>query len=239
MKDQYFGDISHYKETGILRVLSNSGSIKTLVCWMMTENDGSNDGFSHKYLREPEKWRKCDPQLYDFLKHYIFDINQKSIENLEKSDLLKNTDFFSKKISDNLTSRNEYFEELSDNVSKNDYDLIFFEIDNGIEVKSVKKGIKGSSKYLYRDEIKRFYGLGNSLLIYQHFAREKREIFIKKKCNFLLKILGCHEVYSIITSRFVLFLIPRGDFFMKIGNFKDRIKENWGEHIKVQKYSSS
>ena len=88
MKDQYFGDVSHYKETGILRTLLNNGAVKpvnALVCWMMTANDGSNDGFNHKYLDQPSTWRKCDPDLYDFLAYSVLNLKVKTIEHLEKS----------------------------------------------------------------------------------------------------------------------------------------------------------
>lgn len=113
---------------------------------MLTENDESNDGFSHKYLTEPEKWRKYDPDLFDFFKHYTLKKNEKSINHLENSGLLKNTDFFSRSISDKIELREQYFDQVAKIAKKQNYDLLFFEIDNGIEVKSVRKGRKNSSK---------------------------------------------------------------------------------------------
>jgi hypothetical protein len=40
MKNQYFGDINDYRKYGLLRILSDEGSMRTGVCWMLTRDDG-------------------------------------------------------------------------------------------------------------------------------------------------------------------------------------------------------
>ena len=45
-----------------------------------------------------------------------------------------------------------------------DADLVFFDPDNGIEIASVKKGRKDSSKFVYLDEIGASYAAGKSAL---------------------------------------------------------------------------
>ena len=65
MKNQYFGDINDYRKYSLLRLLSGHGKISTAVCWMLTPDDLRPDGHRIQYLREPEKWRKFDPAVFD------------------------------------------------------------------------------------------------------------------------------------------------------------------------------
>lgn len=237
MKDQYFGDVSHYKETGIIRTLSNKGAVASLICWMMTRDDGSHDGGNNCYLNDPAKWRFYDPELYDFLVDSVLIKNIKKISYLEESKMLPNTDFFSDLIEDRIDLRDKYFQRLKKIVLKKKYDLLFFETDNGIEVKSVKKGTKNSNKYLYWDEILDFYTMGTSLLLYQHFRRENRRDFVRKLCLEIIGKLKCRSVYSIKTSRFLMFLVPQGDFLKKIGGFVERFNSEWRDLVEIEIHS--
>jgi hypothetical protein len=92
-----------------------------------------------------------------------------------------------------------------------DTDLISFDPDNGIEVGSVAKGRRNSSKYVYRDELAATYRSGHSLLIYQHFQRKKRESFIRDVANDLRRIAVDAEIWAIRTSHvvFMLAIQPR------------------------------
>jgi len=67
MKNQYFGDIHDYRKYGLIRILSDKGSIRTGICWMLTPNDTRTDGKFKDYLAKPEKYKKYDSDLYDFL----------------------------------------------------------------------------------------------------------------------------------------------------------------------------
>ncbi|MBD3329491.1 hypothetical protein GF357_03290 [Candidatus Dojkabacteria bacterium] len=238
MKDQYFGDISHYKETGIIRILSNEGKVKTLVSWMMTENDGSNDGGNNNYLHDPDIWRKYDPQLFDFLAEKVLIDGKKELAELENSGLLQNTSYHSEMIPDDLDGRATYFRNLLKIIEAQKPDLLFFEVDNGIEVKSVKKGNKNSSKYLYWGEIVEFYDTGLSLLIYQHFTRENRDSFMKRLSKDVCNQLNIDEVYIIKTSRFMMFLVMQPDSSSKIGDFAPRFQNTWGDVIQVLRFAN-
>jgi hypothetical protein len=50
-------------------------------------------------------------------------------------------------------------------------ELIFFDPDNGIEVASVPKHHVKAGKYIYWDELARFWNRGHALLIYHHLNR--------------------------------------------------------------------
>jgi hypothetical protein len=88
--------------------------------------------------------------------------------------------------------------------------LIFFDPDNGIEVKSTKKGHKKSSKFVYWDEIAEAHGAGHSLLIYQHFGRVKRDIFCAGLAQRLREVTKASGIWTIHTPH-VLFLLATSD----------------------------
>jgi hypothetical protein len=57
---------------------------------------------------------------------------------------------------------------------------VFVDPDNGIEVPSKPVGQKGSSKYVTWDDISGLWATGCSVLIYQHFRRERRCAFARR-----------------------------------------------------------
>ncbi len=67
MKNQYFGDENDYRKYGLLRVLTNRGSLGTGICWLLTDPDSRNDGGRISYLTMPSTWQQHDPNLYDAL----------------------------------------------------------------------------------------------------------------------------------------------------------------------------
>ena len=112
-------------------------------------------------------------------------------------------------------------------------ELVFFDPDNGIEVDSTKYGRRNSSKYLYWHEIERFWKAGHSLLIYQHFPRVPRQLFIEAKARELICRTGALEVISFRTSHVVFLLVPQRD---RLDYFRGRsavVEEVWGQQIAV------
>jgi hypothetical protein len=87
---------------------------------------------------------------------------------------------------------------------------MFFDPDNGIEVPSVAKGRKKSSKYVYWDEIATAFGSNRSLLIYQHFTREKRQAFVARLAHCLRAKTGAREIWAIYSPHAV-FLLSSSD----------------------------
>ncbi len=88
----------------------------------------------------------------------------------------------------------------------NGVDLVFFDPDNGLEVESKPYGLKSSYKYLYWSEVQKTFEAGHSVLVYQHFRREKRDPFIERISDKIGKRLGDPEVHSFRTSNVVFFL---------------------------------
>ena len=115
-------------------------------------------------------------------------------------------------------------------------DLIFYDPDNGIEVRSVKYGRIGSSKYLYWREIVSAFQAGHSLLIYQHFPRVQREAYTSARARELAKRTHAREVYSFRTPR-VLFLLAAQDRHSRsLQAAAQRVANVWGEQIQCTSY---
>jgi len=176
MKNQYFGDINDYKKYSLLRLLTGNGRIKTVVCWVLTEDDSRNDGGRIRYLEQPETWQKYDPIVFRHLKKSVLDNGIRDVNIIEQANVLKNCRFYSEIIQDDMFQRDQYFSRFFKFAEG--ADLIFFDPDNGLEVKSVPRGKKKSSKYIYWSEVKASYKSGQSIMLYQHFPRKPRDSFV-------------------------------------------------------------
>ncbi|UIJ71924.1 hypothetical protein [Aurantimonas sp. HBX-1] len=87
-----------------------------------------------------------------------------------------------------------------------DVDLIFFDPDNGLEVKKPRNGHKGSSKYLFEEELAACYATGKSVLVYQHFSRLEREPFVVD-CIERLRAIAPDAVIGTFRTAHVVFLL--------------------------------
>ncbi len=229
MKNQYFGDVNDYRKYGLLRILSGYGELSTGVCWMLTPPDGRTDGKFLGYLDQPAKWKNHDPDLYDFLYQTVSLEGKRSVDLIERSDILPNTMFHSDLLSDGARARKDYFENVELILGKTD--LIFFDPDNGFEVKSKKYGCKDSSKYLFWHEFDQTYAHGHSVLVYQHFTREKREDFISRTAEQIKRVTGCNIVFSYRTAHVVFFLASQDKHSSQLERNQIEINKQWTGQI--------
>lgn len=207
MKNQYFGDVTEYRKYGLLRILSSGGELSTGVCWMLTPSDGRGDGAFVRYLEQPRRWRAFDQDLYDFLVRHVLERGERNVRLIERSKLLPATLFYASLLDDTPIERGRYCREMLERF--HGADLIFFDPDNGFEVKSRPYGRKESSKFLYWREVSDAYSAGQSLLVYQHFARERRDAFIERIADELRSRTNAAAIYSFRTSHVVFFLAAR------------------------------
>jgi hypothetical protein len=228
MKNQYFADINDYLKYGILRAIANS-KLKICLCWMLTKDNNRNDGGKIQYLQDLDKWRKYDPALFDVMKWSI-DENKRSIDVAEKKDLIPDATYHTTLLTDDRDEREQYFKELTDISAASD--LIFFDADNGMERKSVKKGNKNSSKYLYWDEVERFADT-HSILVFQYFPREPREEFIEERSQRLKTVSHSTSVMALRTSDVVFFLIPHPSHEGRLKKACRKGMKNWDPHISI------
>ncbi|UZF90889.1 hypothetical protein [Bosea sp. NBC_00550] len=203
MKEQYVGDVNDYRKYALLRLLSRSG-LKLGVCWMLTPNDGRSDGNKLGYL-DQAKQERHDPELFTLLRRVRNEPDARRLILIEASETLPGAVFVNAIVPETLFERQLWFKQASAVLA--DTDLIFFDPDNGVEVGSVAKGRRNSSKYVYRDELAATYRDGHSLLIYQHFQRKERESFMRDVAGDLRRIAADAEIWAIRTAHVVFMLV--------------------------------
>lgn len=236
MKNQYFGAEDDYKKFGILRLLSGADPSGIAICWMFTEDDDSTDRRYLDYLKQPEKWRDCDPELFDALNEFM----QTGIRNVKYAERLfakPSTYFYTPVLTDDPDDRKSYMEDLAANLEG--IWLTFFDPDTGLAPDSVRKGNKDSNRYLFWDEVSTFYrDKQQSILIYQYFPRIDHDKFISDTASRLLSETNAPEILSLSTNRMVFFLIPGPEHREIVKNASDRISRRWDPHINVLKHTA-
>lgn len=237
MKNQYYGDVNDYKKYSLIRTITAHGEISIAFCWALTKDDGLSDGKKIGYLKEPSEWSRHDPAVYEQLRADVIFKKQRKVENIEESNLIPNSRFFKRVLKDNANERDVFFQEFL-NFSQNS-ELIFFDPDNGIEVKSVARGKPGSSKYVYWKELENFYQLDKSLLIYQHFPRVNRELFITSLSSKVFRTTCASTIFMFVTSHVLFLLIPQQRHETIFRKESKRLANSWKGRIKVKEVSRS
>lgn len=228
MKNQYFGDINDYLKYGLLRCFGDAG-IRVGVCWMLTPDDARSDGRKISYLYNPEQWREFDPNLFDSLTAAITK-GSRRVRHFEKSQLLPKASFCHALVPDHQPSRKTWLTTSLRNLGN--VDVLFFDPDNGIEIKSIREGRKGSSKYLYWDEIQLAWSRGSSLLIFQHFSREKRDSHISRLTTRLEEFAPGSTVLPLITSNVVYLLAYQQRHASQVVDALKTIDKRWAGQIR-------
>ncbi|MEX2375439.1 MAG: hypothetical protein WD942_07610 [Dehalococcoidia bacterium] len=187
---------------------------------MLTPPDGRPDGGNIRYLEKPERWRQFDPPLFDHLQWMATDPSRRRVALIEERDVIPGAKYISETLSDVVSERRAYFKLAHQTLSG--AELVFFDPDIGLPVPSTPKGRRNSAKFLYLDEIAAFYDSGHSVLVYQHFARVKRDKFITQKIEELRQVAGKAAIQPIITphTAFLLAKNPRHPN-LQLGPFPD------------------
>lgn len=209
MKDQYVGDINDYRKYALLRALSSGGANRIGVCWMLSPSDGRTDGGKLAYLQQPERHRHIDPELFDILAHAAAEPDRRRLATIENSETIPSAVYHNDLLPDELVDRQAFMGRCA--YEFRDVDLIFFDPDNGLEVSSLPKGRKNSSKYLYLDEVAAFYASGKSMLIYQHFPRVERAIFLSRCAERLHAAAPGAALWAFTTAHVVFLLLLHRD----------------------------
>ncbi len=234
MKDQYFGDLNDFEKYGLLRALGGYGRLSTAVCWALTENDSRSDGSRTDYLREPTTWRPHDPVVFDHLHEQVLQKHIRRVRAIERAEILPNCRFFGGILPDDASLRDDYFERFFDFAEG--ADLVFFDPDNGLGVKSVARGRKGSSKYLYRCELERTFLAGYSVLFYQHFPRRPRDEFMKGAVGQLSQLGGLRSVVSFSSSHVAFILLVQPHHTAKFFHNAEGFAQRWGGLVRTTWY---
>lgn len=215
MKDKYFGDKHDFRKYVLLSFLQECTGYTIAINWMRTkiETKPNADGNKRNY----GQWCKNNERIYRILQQPEVQDDSRSLDDFQKLNILPDDTLLwstyvpdinsvaSKKIKLKALREEWHMEFLS--FSKN-ANMIFFDPDNGIEVKSASKGTKESYKYVYCDEIKDVFLRGQDVLIYQHKPRITLENMIQKKCSMLVPITK-RKPLIFVAGEVVYFLLNR------------------------------
>ena len=232
MKNQYFGDINDYRKYGLLRTLAGGGKLRTTICWMLTPDDHRTDGLLTSYLEDPAQWRHFDPELFDILNSCISQPNNRSVNWAEANQVIPAANYYSQTLHSQENVRRQYFNKLWDVATGQD--LVFFDPDNEIEVKSVPPGTKRSNKYVYWNELADAFARGHSVLVYQHFIRLRHEIFIRQKIDHIYEQMPASLMLAFSTAQVLFLLIPQLEQEKYLKEKAAEIREKWVTQIQVE-----
>ena len=218
MKNQYFGDRRDYLKYSLIRALGCELSVA--VCWLLTDDDQSKEGGKTDYLCQPDKWRKYDPPVYDFLRGHVRP-EERCIDVLEEGGLLGDKcRFFSCKVPSDGLGRYEYFEEFIQ--FADGADLVFFDPDIGIEPPSSR-----GPQYVQWYELALCFSRGHSLLIYQHFGRQKHDQFVESQAEELARLGNADRVFAFYDDAAVFFLVAQHDHTESLDRAKAKVEDRW------------
>lgn len=213
MQDKYVGDVGDFGKYGLLNEIckKSNGSFRLGINWFyVTKEDNRPDGRYTKYLdnnyKKSDKYHICFPELYSKLKR-IVDDKKRSIEEIEKNGILPSeTIFYSKPLpydSINLDRKREIWFIESQEKLKN-ADIIFLDPDNGVQSDKVKKTHINSIKYVFVDEIIKYYKQKKSLVIYNHRNRKPKSEYNPK----IISLRDCVDaVGDVKVLRFMRFSV--------------------------------
>lgn len=226
MKDQYFGDVNDFRKYGLLRLLT-APDLQLGVCWMLTAHDGGTDGEMRAYLDQPNEFRSCDTELFDWLKQVVGVERDRRTARIEASSLLGSSAVFKSELLGNhdLKERASYFSDCTARFTA--CDLVFFDPDNGMEIVSKKRGSLNSSKFLHWDELLPVYNAGASVLVYQHFIREARDGFTQRMAAELERRTKAAAVFSYRTPHVVFLLAAQPRHASGFRNQMTTIRSRW------------
>ena len=192
MQNRYVGDLGDFGKFGLLRALcscsetGNGAAMSLGVVWYLVPDENHNDdGKFVRYLEPTAKnqqlFRACDPDLYDALRSIVAS-GARNVTNIRGGDVLPiNTRYceaplhFDKRSGSGIQIRRQRAELrtlwLKEAIrSTADCDMVFFDPDNGLEVKIGPHEPRGP-KYAYFHELLPFAERDQSLVVYQHVTR--------------------------------------------------------------------
>jgi hypothetical protein len=185
VQDRYAGDVGDFGKLGLLRCLCgvyprSAPRLQLGILWYCVpdethNNDGKHIGYLRSDLASNERFRCCDPELYQRLSRLIQ--SERSVRKLATLGLLgANSIHFLEPLSygdiarrDRANRRRSWLAAALD--ATRDCHLVFIDPDNGLETSSVNRLRALGPKYAYFDDLEPFIERGQSLVIYQHVNR--------------------------------------------------------------------
>ena len=217
MKNQYFGDRRDYLKYSLIRALGCELSVA--VCWLLTYDDRIGEGRKTGYLCKPDDWCRYDPKVYNFLRKHVMERCERRVDVLEEDGLLgEKCRFFSPKVPSDSLGRYEYFDRFVEFAKGTD--LVFFDPDIGIEPTTSK-----GPQYVHWYELALCFSRGHSLLIYQHFGRQKHDQFVESQAEALARLGNADRVFAFYDDAVAFFLVAQHDHTESLDRAKAKVED--------------
>ena len=156
------------------------------------------------YLDQPQRWSGYDPELFDAIRAPLAHGARRHVALIEHAGVLPGVEYFADTVPEAGDTRGRWLRALQARAER--CELLFLDPDNGLEVRSTPFGRRGSSKFVYWHEVSALWERRCSLLIFQHFTRERRARFIPRMLAALGDAAAGARVEAYCTAR-VLFLL--------------------------------
>lgn len=237
MQHKYFGDIGDLGKYGLLKHIASSG-YKLGVNWCLYPPENNNDGQYINYFTNA-RLKECDIDVFEALQKLMSKWKNNPSENERHLKLVKEhniigSDFIEYLEEPELTGDKRERLQAYEDWHKTGYealsnaDLIFFDPDNGLEVKSSPKGSFKGPKYVFIDHLKDYFDNGKSLIIYQHRDRSKKcyeKRLQQLRDNFEADI--SHIIFTKGSQRAYFFVLQDEHLDLKDTIYNDFLRSNW------------
>ncbi len=173
MQNRYAGDIGDYVKLSILRSLMPGRSLG-IGWWLYPDESHNADGKHVRYLQAPERWRRYDADLFDYLGRLV-QAGSRNVNALQNDAILPGATYFDEQVPtlgrshDRRLARQDWLTRLRDEVHH--CDLVFLDPDNGFETKNFDPGAAKAGKSLGLDELHSLRAPGRVLVAYHHQTR--------------------------------------------------------------------
>lgn len=173
MQHHFVGDVGDFGKYGLLRALGGEWPAAeprlTLgVVWYLPADavGSAADGQKLNYLSRPNRFRSCDPKLYDALEQ-LLDGRDRSLGVIEASGILGDgTAFFDGPVCGDLSRRQGWIQEAVRAVRGRD--IVFLDPDKGLAPPSAGRN---STEHAYVHEVETFVRSGQTVVVYHHLGR--------------------------------------------------------------------
>ena len=195
MQNRYVGDVGDFGKYGLLRHLAGQReaspspeATRLGIVWYLYPDESHNaDGKYTGYLDDTpsnhSRFRACDPDLYDTMRHLV-ETGRRNILAVQRSRILPcDTLYYEPSLSfprqmprsQRETARANWFEGALQ--ASAEADVIFVDPDNSLSdpANGISASIdplrKTGPKYVFIDDLRRFYERGQGLIVYHHLGR--------------------------------------------------------------------
>jgi len=233
VKNQYFGDVRDFFKYGVLRGLALEAGEGLTVCWMLTGNDDSGYGAQTGYLQSErgERLRTHSPRLFDALHQLVLRNGAREVSRATHEAILPRARFITTPVPELLLERRAWFDAVL--AAAEGSQLLFFDPDNGLEVKAHPLGSEGSSKYLYWAELADAVRAGHSCICFQYFRLRPSEANVESRGIEVTRRFPGMPVVSFATPDVAFFLVVRPEHPHLLDRSRE-IGENWEGEVNVR-----